>query len=189
MHDAVAKVDNTVGFDHAGAFEVELAIFEVVEETDATAKNNGDEVQVNLVEKAGLEVLLSHVGGTDGNIPLASDATGLFESALDAIGDDGAAGARADVLIGRLVGEKEEGGANGMVATPAVGDVESTPSRDDRPALEHFLHDGAAARGWLEAVVWTDTLGAGGPPVEEPVSTVAEGVVGTVVWAGNKAIQ
>jgi hypothetical protein len=55
-----------------------------------------------------------------------------------------------------------------VVLAPAVGDVEGAPSGDDRPALEHFLDQGDDARGWPEAVVWADALGACGPPIEEP---------------------
>src|SRR5208337_4325536 len=102
-------------------------------------------------------------------------------------GDDGAAGAGADVALGRDVGEQEERGADGVVAAPAVGDVEGASSGDDRPTPEHlFDHRAAAGRG-RETVVGADGLGAGGPPVEEPGATVAQRVARTVVRSGDVA--
>ena len=98
--DAVAQVGDAVGFDHAHAFEVELAIREVGEEANAVAEEDGDEVYVDLVEKAGPEVLLGDFGGADGDRPPVGNRAGLFEGALDAVGDDGSFGIGPDVLIG-----------------------------------------------------------------------------------------
>jgi hypothetical protein len=45
-------------------------IVEVGQQADAVAEEGGDEVDVDLVEQAGSEVLLGHVGGADRDRPL-----------------------------------------------------------------------------------------------------------------------
>ncbi len=135
---------DAIGFDDAGAFEVGLVILEVSEKTDAVADDDRDEVYVDLVEKAGLEVLLSDIGGANGDGALAGDGTGLLEGALDAVGDHGSVGARTNVPLGWIVPEQEEGGAHRVVTAPAISDVEGAPAGDDRPTLEHFLDHRAA---------------------------------------------
>ena len=47
----------TFGFDYAGAFEVDLVSFEVGEQSDARPEENRHEVQMDLVEKAGLHAI------------------------------------------------------------------------------------------------------------------------------------
>src|SRR5580700_9658390 len=75
--DAVAEVGDAVGLDHPGAFQVELLIVDVVEEADATAEQDGHEIQVDLIEKTGPEVLLGDVGGADADGTVTGHRAGL----------------------------------------------------------------------------------------------------------------
>jgi hypothetical protein len=66
--DAIAKVGDADRFDYAGAFEVEPAMLEVRKETNSVAEQDRNELDVDLVEEASVQVLLGHVGGADGNV-------------------------------------------------------------------------------------------------------------------------
>ena len=81
-HDAVADMGDTIGLDHTCALELEPAIIEVGEQVDAAAEEDGDDVQVDLVQKARLQELLGDGDGADDNVSPAGNGAGLFERAL-----------------------------------------------------------------------------------------------------------
>ena len=101
---------------------------------------------MDLVEKACLEVLLGDGGGSDGYVSRAGHGAGLFEGALYTVAHDGPIGAGTDVLVGRVVGQQEEGSARRVVTAPAVGNVEGAPSGNDRTAVEHLPDHRETAR-------------------------------------------
>jgi len=180
-------VGHAVGFDYAGAFKVERVILKVGEEADAAAEEDGDEVEVDQIEKARSQVLLCHACGADGDVTVAGDGARLLESAFDAVGHDGAFRTGAHMTVGWIMSEQEERSTGRVAAAPAVGYVKRAPAGDDRPAAKHFAGDRPAARWWSETVVAgrTDALVAGGPPFEQPASAVPERVGRAVVRPGE----
>ena len=94
-------------------------------------------------------MLLGDVGGADADVLVAGDRMSLLERALDPVGDDRSGGAGTDVLVGRVVGEAEEGTAQ-RVAAPALGGVERGLSNSDDYVVKppHCSLSSHAKRAW-----------------------------------------
>lgn len=61
LDDAVPEVGDDGGLDHPGAFELGQLGAEMVEQSDAAAQEQRDQVDLQLVEQPSFEVLLSDI--------------------------------------------------------------------------------------------------------------------------------
>src|SRR5439155_7130283 len=92
LDDAVREVGDGGGLDHPGALQFAL-IAEVLEQPHSVAQEHGDEVDLQFVEEAGLQVLLSDMRAAGHpDVLLAGCRFGLLERGLDAVGDEGERG-------------------------------------------------------------------------------------------------
>jgi hypothetical protein len=70
--DDVPQVGDAIRFDHAGALQFERSMIEPGKESDAVSEEHR-EIEACLTEETCPQVLLSHVGGTDRDVSIASD--------------------------------------------------------------------------------------------------------------------
>src|SRR4051794_38559429 len=121
----VPQVRHADACDHRGVAQDGRNSAETVEESNSGAEQNRRDVDVELVEEAGIQALLDGVRAMDSHgLPGGGDL-GLADGAFEAIGHevDGRVGSRPS--DGDVVSQ-HEGRSPGVVSAPALGDVEST---------------------------------------------------------------
>src|SRR6266545_2081818 len=109
--------------DHPRRLELGRVGAELVEEPDAAAQEHGDEVDLQLVEQPGLQVLLRDVGATrERDVLVPGGRASLLERGFDAVGDEGERGsAFLDDRLTRMMGEDEHGDVErGVVPPPGI---------------------------------------------------------------------
>src|SRR5215203_928893 len=119
----------------------------MLEQSDTPSEQDGHQVDMYLVEKSGPYALLRDARGAYGDVLFPCDRTCLLDGALDAVRDEGEGRSFVDPLFGDRVGDDEGRYAQGGSATPPVGNVESPPSRHERPHRSvRFLKELGAGR-------------------------------------------
>jgi hypothetical protein len=100
-HPAVLDVGDAWRLDRAHLLDLEVA--DVLEQPLAVPEQDRDEVQLELVDQPGGQVLLDHAGASsEQHIPAARGLLGLLEGGLDAVGDEEEGGAA--LQLQRLAG-------------------------------------------------------------------------------------
>ena len=115
--------------DHPLRFQRNRVGRDAVEEAHAGAEEDGNQVDLDLVEQAGAQVLLSHLASTrDQHVLLACDGTRLSQRLVDAAGDEveRRAGARDD-LLARVMREDEDRHLEGRLVAPPAACVRIVP--------------------------------------------------------------
>lgn len=79
--DAVVHVGDAIPLEDAGALEFDLPGTQVVEQTTPLAEEHGDDIEFELVEKAGVQCELSDGGAVDEHVPVA----GRFSASVMAV--------------------------------------------------------------------------------------------------------
>ena len=152
---------------------------DAVEEARAAAKQHRDDVQLQLVDESGRQVLVDDVGAAaDEDVLVAGGLPRLLQGGLDAIGDEGERRVREGQRLPLVVGEDEDRLVEGRVVTPpalprivapraAAGRAELAPTHDLGADVRVLLpHHGAA--GVLLAALQAGGL-APRPQPDQPV--------------------
>src|SRR5919112_2455391 len=159
LHDAERKMCDPRALDHPRALQLDRPPTQVLEQPDAVPEQDGHQVNVYLVEKAGPDALLHDARGAYGDVLLARGRSRLLYGALDAVRDERERRPLVDPFLRNGVGEDEGGYPQGGAATPPVGDVERPPPGHERPHPAVRLPEELGALGRdLE-----DHLGTGQP--------------------------
>jgi hypothetical protein len=61
----------------------------VVEQADAAPEQDGDQVEVELVQESRSDALLHDAGGAHADVLVPGDRSGLLQGAFESVGDDG----------------------------------------------------------------------------------------------------
>jgi len=81
------------GVEDPRRLQLQLPAAEVVEEPNAVTKNQRCHVDLQLVEQAGLEILLGELRSScDQDVSVTGGRSGLLERGFDAVGDEGECG-------------------------------------------------------------------------------------------------
>src|SRR5205085_11720237 len=90
LHDAIRQMGDGGRLDYSGALELHRPGVEVVEQPDtAAAEQQRGDVDAQLVEEAGAEVLLDDVGAArNRDVLVARGRPSLLERRLDPVGDE-----------------------------------------------------------------------------------------------------
>jgi hypothetical protein len=129
LDDAEREMRYTRGFDHPGAFQFDRLGAQVVKQSDTPSEQNGNQVDVYLVEQSGPYALLRDASGAYGDVLVLRDRSCLFDGALYAVRDERKRRSFVDPFLGDRVSDDEGRYAQGGSATPPVCDVERPPSR------------------------------------------------------------
>src|SRR5215208_2658820 len=90
-----------------------------IEEARASAQEDRRDVQLQLVDQTGRQVLVDDVGApADEDVLVACGIPRSLQGRLDAIGDEGEGGVREDQRLALVVGEDEDRLVEGWVLTP-----------------------------------------------------------------------
>src|SRR5262245_24627944 len=117
----VANVRDCRGREHAGLLERERRPAPLVgEERGATAQQDGDAVDLELVEQAGPEVLLGDAGAArQGYVLVLRGRAGVLQRRLDSLRDEEERRASLfDDRLARVMREHEHGNAEGRLLAP-----------------------------------------------------------------------
>src|SRR5207248_3177871 len=127
----------------SGELEVDGVGAEVVEQSDAVAEEDRDEVDLDRVEEARSQALLGQGRTDEADVLVSGYFFGLVDGALHAVGDEGVGALPLRDLFGWVVRDDEQGEPrDGSVAAPTVGDVIGAPAGDRGPAtLEGLFED------------------------------------------------
>jgi hypothetical protein len=112
---------DTGGVDRVDGLELDLLgdAWVEVEEADAAAEEDRDQVDFDFVEEAGFDELLDRLAAGDGNVLVARRRAGLLEGALDAVLDEGEGRpSLLDERIAGAVGKDEDRLVEGRFVSP-----------------------------------------------------------------------
>src|SRR5829696_5640611 len=202
VHDAVLEVRDPRRLDCAELLELQIRSYSV-EEARASAQEDRRDVQLQLVDQTGRQVLVDDVGAAaDEDVLLAGGLPRLLQGRLDSIGDKGEGRVREDQRLALVVRENEDRLAEGRVLTPpappwivapcaAGGRTELAPPHDLGADIRILLGDHGTADVLL-AALHADALAPRlqpGHPVVKPFAALTERVLLALVRAGNVAVQ
>ena len=119
---------------------------EVVEQAYSCAEQHGSQIDVDLVEQAGVQALLDRLGAVHSYGPRAGSGFRSSNRAFDAVGDELDCRAGPWPAVGHVVGGDESGNVPWVPAAPAVGALERAPAGQHGADLGHQAPQVVGAR-------------------------------------------
>src|SRR2546421_3558235 len=165
LDDAVAKVRYEGGIEHARQLEPGQLGADALEQAGSVAQQDRGEVELELVDQAGVDALVDCIGAAcDQDVLLGRRGSRILDRALDPVRDEGKGGSPLHgERLARVVGEDEHRDVEGRVVTPpalAVGVALPGPLAAAEHAAAH--HDGAGrAQRFRDELVVRARLAAG----------------------------
>ncbi|MEN3285046.1 MAG: hypothetical protein V7607_6186, partial [Solirubrobacteraceae bacterium] len=176
----VAQVRDARALDDVRPLELDLR-GDALEEQRARAEHDRDDVDLELVEHAGLDALAHGTRRGDRDVLLARRRAGLRDRRLEAVGHEVDRAVRRPVG-GRLVREDVDRHAHRVLSAPAIGEVEVAAAADDRAdAGERLAQELCARCGGAERRAGRDL----GVTLEEPAREAAD----VVFRRGDAAVE
>ena len=184
--------------------ESHTGVPEVVEEARTAAEEHRDDVQLELVQQSRGQVLPGDMAAAPQHDVLAAGGLlGLLERGLDSVGDEVERGPSRHLhRITRVMGEDEHGVVVGRVVTPPARPLlvapGTTPGRAEHVPAHHRgadvlprLLEYRCALVHLAPLLAVGSAPGGqrNHPVVEPLATLAERVLLTLVRAGDETVQ
>src|SRR5215218_3857219 len=162
VHNAVLEVRDPRRLDRPEFLELQIRSYSV-EEARASAQEDRRDVQLQLVDQTGRQVLVDDVGAADEDVLLAGGLPRLLQGRLDSIGDKGESRVREDQRLALVVRVNEDRLAEGRVLTPpsppwivapwaAGGRTELAPPHDLGTDIRILLGDHGTANVLLAAI-------------------------------------
>src|ERR1700694_1834299 len=123
LFDAVCEMSDPFADTHLRVFQGNGCYLEMFKQADTVTKQEWHQVDVDLVEQSSVEALLHNRSGSDHDRFLACDHFCLFNSALDAVGDESHRPFLLDPFRWGSMGHDADRGTHGMVASPSIGEL------------------------------------------------------------------
>src|SRR5215211_2070662 len=202
VHNAVLEVRDPRRLDRPEFLELQIRSHSV-EEARASAQEDRRDVQLQLVDQTGRQVLVDDVGAAaDEDVLVAGGLPRSLQGGLDSIGDEGEGRVREDQRLALVVGEDEDRLMEGWVLTPPAppwivapgapgGRTELAPTHDLGADIRILLGDHGIT-GVLVAALQTVELAPRlqpDHPVVKPFASLAERILLALVRARNVAVQ
>ena len=186
LTDSVVEVRDPGSVDDPGEFEFDVVGAQMVEESPALAEQDGDDVDLHLVEQAGAQTVLGGIGAVQHHVAITRRGLGLGDGRFDAVGHVRDRRRAGRWVLGRLMGWDEDRHSIVMITVPVPGDVEGPTANEDRAGGDELVeHWATRAVGPVRARI----AAAVGEPGVQPLSVDAEPVVGAVVGSGDESVE
>jgi hypothetical protein len=201
LHDAVGEVRHPGCLDRAELFKLQVRA-DSVEQTRAVAENHRSDVQLELVDEAGRQVLVDDLcAAADHHVLAFGCLLRLRERGFDSLGHEREGGVRKRQRLALVVGDDVDGHVEGRIVAPptvpgivapgaAFGRAELAAAHDfGADARDRLLDDGRALvdLAALPAVLLPPGLQLDDPVVER-FATLAERVGLALVRPGDVAV-
>src|SRR6266508_3713859 len=189
FQDAELDVRREWRVEDASAFELQTRA-ELAEQGSARSKDDGGDVDLQLVDQVSLQRLLGDAGAAaDADLSVAGDLPGPVDGGLDAV-DELEAG-RGLGLIDESVGDDDARDSEGRPTAPAVSDVVHPAPYDGGTGLHQLVdHLAVDARGARPILVRFSICPR---PTKDPVvqafAVVTEPTTGPIVGCGHEPVE
>lgn len=162
MKDGVSELGYHRRLDNAGYLEIDSSRREVVEQADTFAKDDGNQVDVDVVQQSGPEALLQSSRGAHFDVLVSGGHLRLTNGTLNPVCDKGERRFLPDQLVG-----------NGMDKTKAPARRVEYRPRPGRPrsfSARMTIAPVALSCSSRSAALWRDTKSVGDPGMALSVS-------------------
>lgn len=119
--------------NHPDIFQLDGFSPQMLEQWDTLSKQDGCQVDINLVDKTSLEALLQDIRAKYVDILIPCDSLGLANGAFNAVGDERERRAWLDPFLWDGMGDDKIRSTPGRFATPRTRNIKGSPSRHGRP--------------------------------------------------------
>src|SRR5712692_5600484 len=128
LFDAVGEMGDPFADSHLRVFQCNGCYLEMFKQADTITKQEGNQVDVDFVEQSSVEALLHNRRGSYHDFFDACHHFCLFNSALDAVGDESHRPSLLDPFRWGAMGHDNDRCTHGMVASPSIGELVQSAS-------------------------------------------------------------